>query len=251
MASTSVAVAVLVCFCCVFCIVVADVQLAEGTKPLNYNDARQFKDCGEVLKAGYNVSGPHVLYMNKTAPFLIHCEFDKGVAYNVIQRRLDNNVNFMQTLEVYTLGFGLVQSSYWAGLNVISHLTMTGNKALTINMQDSRGVNKNAMYSHFRVQSYANKFMMTVAGFTGAGLQDDLSYNSGMPFHTYDSPDPNGCAVQMKAGWWYNYCSNTLLNGYYYKPGTYSPSGKYFDGIFWNSFGGDNNSLKFVMMTVQ
>ena len=67
---------------------------------------------------------------------------------------------------------------------------------------------------------------------------------------TYDYPDQNKCALQLQAGWWYNYCAWTLLNGRYYKGGPYTPPSGYFDGIFWKDWGGPSYSMKFVSMVV-
>eukprot|EP00745_Piridium_sociabile_P015741 TRINITY_DN23530_c0_g2_i1.p1 TRINITY_DN23530_c0_g2~~TRINITY_DN23530_c0_g2_i1.p1 ORF type:complete len:256 (-),score=47.63 TRINITY_DN23530_c0_g2_i1:316-1083(-) len=246
--SVAATVVVAVLLCCVVC-VVAEVELVEGTKPMN-KDSAPYKDCNGLLKAGHNMSGVYKLHLNSTTSFLIRCEFTKGGAYNVIQRRMNGNVNFMQPLAAYIRGFGFAQTNYWAGLDVISHLTLSGNRALTIYLQDRLGSNRNAHYIHFMVQPQNLKYQMTAAGFSGLGILDDLTPSSGMPFHTYDVPDPNNCAVQMKAGWWYNNCAFSLLNGYYYQPGYYVPGYQYFDGMYWESFGGYNNSLKFVSMSV-
>ena len=77
-------------------------------------------------------------------------------------------------------------------------------------------------------------------------VPDDLSSNSGMPFSTHDRPDPNLCAVQMMAGWWYNYCAFALPTGKRYPHPNYTPSGKYYDGLFytgWKGYGYDYSML--------
>lgn len=235
----------------VVAVVTAEVELLKG-EPLNFKDPIQYRDCGELLQAGYNESGPHVLYMEQNKPFLLHCDFRGHTAYNVIQRRLLANVDFRQPLSLYVSGFGSVQGDYWAGLTAISYLTMQqGNKVLTIQMQDYLGYNKNARYSSFQVLPYTNAFRMFVAGFSQTGgLVDDFGYHNNRTFQTYDYPDSDQCAVYMRAGWWYNYCAYAFLNGVMYTPGPYHPSGSYYDGVYWKDWYGYNYSLKFVSMSV-
>ncbi|KAL8600487.1 hypothetical protein ACOMHN_044952 [Nucella lapillus] len=245
----STVIAVLLCYH--LASVVAEVELAKGTEILNQLDPKHYKDCREAHEAGYNISGVYMLHMNAHAPFNIHCEFTNGGAYNLIQCRKDNNVNFMQPMAIYQKGFGYQNGDFWIGLDIISHLTMSGNRVLTIVMQNYKGVNSNVRYTYFNVQPSSYDYTMTVTGFSShPALLDDLGHSTGMKFYTYDKPDIHGCASQMKGGWWYNYCAYAMLNGYYYPPGPYTPAGTYFDGVFWESFGGYNNSLRYVSMSV-
>ena len=46
----------------------------------------------------------------------------------MIQRRYIGNENFNRKYYEYQRGFGNPQGDYWAGLDAISALTMTGNK---------------------------------------------------------------------------------------------------------------------------
>lgn len=124
---------------------------------------------------------------------------------------------------------------------------VAGNTKLVIYMQDWSGHNQNVMYSYFRVDGSQYRYQMHVSGFSGS-IPDDLSYHNGMVFATYDYPDTYSCAVHMGAGWWYNYCAYTLLNGRYYYGGKYVPSTGFYDGIFWKSWQGFDYSLKFVSM---
>lgn len=230
----------------------SEVELEKGQLPLNFKDPVQYKDCGQLLKAGYNVSGVHRLFTEQDKSYLMHCDFRGATAYNVIQRRQYGNVDFRQPLSYYVAGFGNAQGDYWVGLNSITYLTQQqGNTVLTIQMQDYRGNNKNARYSSFHVLPYSTAFRMYVAGFTqSGGLIDDFGLHNNRTFQTYDYPDPDNCATYMKGGWWYNYCAYAYLNGIYYPPGPYQPSGSYYDGIYWKDWYGYNFSLKFVSMEV-
>ena len=56
--------------------------------------------------------------------------------------------------------------------------------------------------------------------------------------------------VIFLAGWWYNYCAYALLNGLYYTGGPYTPSGGYYDGIYWRDWLGYGYSLRFTRMSL-
>lgn len=229
------------------------VAVVESDAPhLNEGDPVKYKDCGQLLKAGYNVSGVHQLWMNASASFLIRCEFHKGNAFTVIQRRLDSTISFEQTLSLYISGFGNAQSNYWAGLNTINYLTTAqGNNVLTVHLQDWAGSSVALTYKKFTVLPQDNRYQMQISGYVGPAGLDDLSYHNGATFQTYDYPDPNNCAVYMRAGWWYNYCAYALLNGRYYNGGSYpTPASGYNDGIYWRDWRGYNYSMKFVSMVV-
>ncbi|KAK3780103.1 hypothetical protein RRG08_036630 [Elysia crispata] len=178
------------------------------------------------------------------------CEFRDGNAFTVILRRVDSSVTFIQPWSVYEAGFGNPQGNYWAGLANIYHLTNTGyQKGLQINMQDWAGVNHNAVYRFFRLNERNTRYRLNVAGYSGT-LPDDLQYQNNMPFSTYDAPDPYGCAANMYAGFWYNYCAYFLPTGRYYTSPYYTPAGTMYDGIFYKDWHDYNYSLKFVSWTV-
>ncbi|XP_046548746.1 angiopoietin-related protein 2-like isoform X2 [Haliotis rubra] len=218
-------------------------------RALNKHDTQLYGDCHEVRKVGgYNVSGVYTLHMNKTTPFQVYCEHTADNSFTVIQRRMSPAVTFIRSWPEYVSGFGNVQDSYWAGLNHIFYLTSTGNNVLTINMQTWNGEAQNVRYSYFRLQD-STYFTLNIGGFFGS-IPDDLSFNNNMPFATYDRPDLKGCASQQMAGWWYNYCSYALLNGVYYNGGSYTPTGSYYNGIYWKDWRGYGYSLKFVSMTL-
>ncbi|KAK6999114.1 BgMsFReDn14 [Biomphalaria glabrata] len=218
------------------------------TEALNANDKTQHKDCRSIMKAGYNVSGVYRLSLNGTN-YNLPCEFKDGNAFTVILRRWSNSISFIQSWGAYESGFGHPQDNYWAGLAAIYVLTTQGNNNLQINMQDWSGNNQNAVYSQFYLENRNTRYRLHVGPYRGS-LPDELSYNNNMPFSTIDAPDPYGCASNMKAGWWYNYCSYTLPTGIYYPNGWYTPSGSMYDGMFWKDWYGYNYSLKFMSMTL-
>ena len=65
-----------------------------------------------------------------------------------------------------------------------------------------------------------------------ASCVDSLSYNRGATFSTKDkdsdSNSAGNCAVNHQGAWWYNFCTQTNLNG------LYSPIAGYkITGIYW------------------
>ena len=116
-------------------------------------------------------------------------------------------------------------------------------------MQDWSGNSRYLTYTHFVVLPESNRYQMSISGPSGTVI-DDMSYSNNCQFGTYDNPDYYKCAVNMQAGWWYNYCAYAFPNGYYYRGGPYTPTGGYYNGIFWKDWYGYGYSLKFIAMSV-
>ena len=123
---------------------------------------------------------------------------------------------------------------------------VSGNNILTVNLQDWAQNNRNARYNHFKLLD-STYFTLSIGYYSGdAG--DSMAHNNGIRFATPDRPDPHSCAPHYQGGWWFNYCTYAYLNGKYYVGGPYTPSGQYYDGIYWYSWGGFGYSMKFAQM---
>lgn len=120
---------------------------------------------------------------------------------------------------------------------------------MTVNMQDFYGNSRQIRYSFFKVASNSELYRLSIADAYG-NVPDDLSFNNNGQFATYDMPDQHQCAMHMRAGWWYNYCSLALPNGHYYRTSPYTPPGGFYDGIYWKDWQGYGYSLKFISMTL-
>ncbi|XP_076073266.1 angiopoietin-related protein 6-like isoform X2 [Mytilus galloprovincialis] len=216
---------------------------------VNENDIKQYQDCGAARKlGGYQKSGVYKLWMNTTKTyFKIICEHTPNNSFNVIQRRVDGRENFNRLWHDYVAGFGSSQADYWAGLNSIYYLTNhQGNSILTVNLQDWAGINKNARYNYFKLMD-STHFRLSIGGYSG-DTGDSMSQNNNMVFATPDKLDTHRCAAGYQGGWWFNYCTYAFLNGKYYYGGPYQPSGQFYDGIYWYSWGGYGYSMKFAQM---
>ncbi|KAL5014778.1 hypothetical protein ScPMuIL_009048 [Solemya velum] len=221
---------------------------------VNRNDSKTFSNCNDARDAGYNKSGIYRLHMLRapsnisTKPtFHIYCKFTANNAFNVIQRRLDGTLNFNTFYHYYVNGFGHPTAEYWAGLNPIQYLTQTGSNRLQITLQEWNGNTVIVRYSHFSLSG--STYRLNIYGYVGS-IADDMSFANGQDFHTSDYPDARNCAVNQKAGWWYNNCAYALLNGFYYRGGPYTPSGTFYDGIYWKDWLGYGYSLKYTEMAV-
>lgn len=121
---------------------------------------------------------------------------------------------------------------------------------LRVTLQDWNHVIKVLQYKHFHVGPWSQQFPLSIGGYvSGHVLPDDFSHNNGMLFATYDKPDRHQCAINQKAGWWYNYCTYTLPTGFYYHTGgPYTPSGPFYDGIYYSDWLGFGYSLKYIRL---
>ena len=125
-----------------------------------------------------------------------------------------------------------------------------GNNFLRIDLTDWSGQSRYATYHPFNVLPQANYYQMFAGGYSG-NVPDDLGYQSGNYFFTYDAPDQYGCAANMHGGWWYYYCAYAHLNGVYYHQAKYNPNPSgFYDGVYWKDWHGFDYSLKFVSMTL-
>jgi hypothetical protein len=121
---------------------------------------------------------------------------------------------------------------------------------LEISVQDWSYNTRTNTYDYMRIGDETQGYQLIIGRAFGQ-LTDDMNFSNNSRFATWDHPDVNSCAVHQKAGWWYSYCAYTLLNGVYYYSGKYTPSGGFYDGIYWKDWLGYDYSLKLVTMTLQ
>lgn len=81
-----------------------------------------------------------------------------------------------------------------------------------------------ATYWSFSIGSEESKYRLTVSGYDGVSGGDVLDKDAGntkwvangQPFSTwdrdYDQCASCNCAITMGGGWWYNGCTNSVLN---------------------------------------
>lgn len=178
----------------------------------------------------------------------VTCDMDTdGGGWTLIQYRT-SFYDFYRTWAEYKAGFG-TSSNFWLGNDYINDLTKNGT-SLYIKLTHGDGTVKYAKYSNFSVNNEANKYKLTVSGYTGTA-NDSFSTHNGYYFSTkdrdYDTATDASCAQLYKGAWWYSKCHSSNLNGYYYN-GAHS---SYADGVNWYHWTGHYYSLPKTTMMVR
>ncbi|XP_069106248.1 fibrinogen-like protein A isoform X1 [Argopecten irradians] len=97
----------------------------------------------------------------------VYCDMDTaGGPWTVIQNRQDGTVDFYRNWTEYQTGFGDLDGEFWAGLDIIHLLTLSGS-ILRINLMSWKNDVKYAQYRDFRVGDASSKYRLSVSGFSG------------------------------------------------------------------------------------
>ncbi|XP_028411095.1 ficolin-2-like [Dendronephthya gigantea] len=127
-------------------------------------------------------------------------------------------------------------------------MTNISQNELRIDMEDTSGNTTYAHYDSFKVSSESEKYKLNVGGYNGTA-GDSLKKHNDMAFSTKDSDNDfgNNCAVEFKGAWWYRYCHDSNLNGFYH----YGNHTSYADGVNWKHWKGYHYSLKSTSMKIR
>ena len=175
--------------------------------------------------------------------------------WTVIQRRVDNIVDFYQGWDKYVEGFGDVDGSMWLGLEDI-HLMTTSCEAGSAHMfvyleTFTPGESAYALYTTFSLGDPNTNYSLSIGGYSGTAGQP---LRNGIPFTTYDndndSNDAGNCAVRYHGAWWYTACHGSNLNGIYYTAEDDPFNTTYAEGICWQPYKGYHESMKYVEMKI-
>ena len=202
-------------------------------------DCKDFHDIGKTTDGEYTLSdGSSVC-----------CDMTNG-GWTVIQRRVDDSVDFERMWADYVAGFGSPSGNYWAGINKIHALTSDSTTELYVFMDTFEGESAWARYSSFSVGDAASNYMMTVSGYSGTA-GDAMAFQNGMQFtkidNDNDADSTRNCAVVFRGGWWYKNCHNTNPYGLYLH-GANSIHG---EGVTWAPYKGQGYSLKTMEMKIR
>ena len=133
----------------------------------------------------------------------------------MIQRRVDNTVDFYKNWADYKSGFGDPTASFWIGLDEIHRITSSCTATMDIEMTQD-GVTKHAIYHGVRVADESDSYRLSYDIYDSSSTVRD-SVDSGWKFSTYDRDndrhDGLDCAETRHAGWWFKQCSYSNLNG--------------------------------------
>ncbi|KAM3919060.1 fibrinogen C domain-containing protein 1-like [Leptodactylus fuscus] len=175
------------------------------------------------------------------AGFGVYCEMSANGGWTAIQRHDGSDgLSFYEMWDEYTRGFGHLQGEHWLGLEYIHALTHQPGRPskLHISLGDFNGFEDYAEYGSFSVGNAENFYKLSVSNYLGtagdAFLGDSKLSGSnqyGSLFSTPDVVNDNcqqacmygsilfvSCSYLFHAGWWYNACGITNLNGVWREP---------------------------------
>ncbi len=166
----------------------------------------------------------------------VYCEMVANQGWIVIQRRVNNSVDFYRDWKAYKEGFGKLDGNMWFGLDRINMLVGRNRKAMVrfdMKHWDLGTTVYYAQYSTFEVGSEQEKYKLLIGGYSG-NAGDSMVPHNGMKFSTYDrdndaSTTNENCAAKWKGAWWFERCHQVNLNGIF-------PTARSMDGIYMSWF---------------
>ncbi|KAF7648789.1 hypothetical protein LDENG_00151390 [Lucifuga dentata] len=210
-------------------------------------------DCASLYSRNYRISGEYKLPKDeflKTPELNVFCDMEtNGGGWTVIQRRKIGLTSFNRDWKQYKSGFGVVRGDFWLGNDHIFRLTRQPS-VLRIEMEDWEGETRYAEYGFFTMSNELNSYKLFLANYRG-NAGDSLRYHNNTNFSTINKDNDkcvDDCAALRKGGYWYNCCTDSNLNGVYYRYGQHTRSS---DGITWYAWHGSIYSMKKVEMKVR
>ncbi|XP_040264248.1 angiopoietin-related protein 3 [Bufo bufo] len=173
------------------------------------------RDCSDVYNQGGQLSGIYTIRPNNSAEFSVYCEFTTDAAWTLIQRRTDGSVDFNQTWEDYTKGFGDLNGEFWLGLKKIFSLSQQADYILHIELQDWKN-NRRFVEYLFTLGNQDTSYALQLSQVLGT-IPSALPEYTPLAFSTSDHHSQHlKCPGETSSGgWWKSTCGGTNLNGKY------------------------------------
>ncbi|XP_030647550.1 angiopoietin-related protein 3 [Chanos chanos] len=207
-------------------------------------------DCSGLIDRGQKNSGIYTIKPNNSEPFYVYCEMTSDGAATVIQRRLDGSVDFDQTWDKYTKGFGDLEKEFWLGLEKIYAISRQGEYILHIQLEDWREERRFVEYT-FTLDGPSSDYTLHLAHLSG-NLPDIMGNHTGVRFSTKDNDvhEVSTCTRNYTGGWWFGACGDANLNGSYMwlRSRNHSLRRK---GIYWRSERGISYTLKSTKISIR
>ena len=179
---------------------------------------------------------------------------DDGKGWAVLQRRVDDSVDFYRPWADYAAGFGDLDGNLWMGLDYMHRITSAKNYKVKVSMEAFNGDTAYAVYETFAVGDSASEYILTIAGYSGTAgdaLDGEGASLNGLKFTTYDNDNDhktdNNCARQFKGAFWAKSCYAANPNGPYNNDADPIPIAL---GIVWLSFKTFYESLKTITFKI-
>ncbi|XP_073499893.1 angiopoietin-related protein 3 [Phyllobates terribilis] len=173
------------------------------------------RDCNDIYNDGGRRSGVYTIRPNNSTEFSVYCEFTADTPWTVIQRRTDGSVDFNQTWEDYTRGFGDLGGEFWLGLQKIFSLSQQADYILHIELQDWKNNIRSVEYS-FSLGNEDTSYTLQLSHLMG-NVSGALPEHTSLPFSTSDHHSQHlKCPAETSSGgWWKASCGGTNLNAKY------------------------------------
>ncbi|KAG8142393.1 hypothetical protein E2320_006315 [Naja naja] len=217
-------------------------------------------DCSSLYQRNYRSSGVYKLLPDEflgSPELQVYCDMETdGGGWTVIQRRKIGLISFSQNWKQYKEGFGSLQGDFWLGNEHIHRLSRRPSM-LRVELEAStvaspaRQAFLPLTARRFHVGNELSNYRLFLANFSGSVPRDSMRYHNNTAFSTMDKDNDkcvDHCAELRKGGYWYNCCTDSNLNGVYYRKDEHNKST---DGITWYSWRGKLYSLKRVEMKIR
>ncbi|XP_069466033.1 angiopoietin-related protein 7 [Ambystoma mexicanum] len=231
-----------------------DIMELQAAQAVTQSSTDAIYDCYSLSQKNYKISGVYKLPADQfmRRPELeVFCDMETdGGGWTLIQRRKIGLTSFQRDWKQYKVGFGNIKGDFWLGNENIHHLSQRPT-TLRIELEDWEGHIRYAQYSYFSISNEYNSYRLLLGHYNGTSGQDSLRYHNNTAFSTMDKDNDkclDHCAQLRKGGYWYNCCTDSNLNGIFYRKGEHTQN---VDGISWYSWHGSSYSLRRVEMKIR
>ncbi|XP_071606098.1 angiopoietin-related protein 3 [Heliangelus exortis] len=177
-------------------------------------------DCTALYNSGVHSSGVYTIKPKGSEAFNVYCEMKFGTSWTVIQKRVDGSLDFNQTWDAYTNGFGDLNEEFWLGLNKTYSMTKQGDYIFRIELQDWKDSRRYVEYS-FSLGGPETNYTLQLTRVSGS-IPNALPEQTELRFSTKDHDtgiaNDFNCPENYLGGWWHSECEETNLNGRYVTP---------------------------------
>ncbi|KAJ3586885.1 hypothetical protein NHX12_013277 [Muraenolepis orangiensis] len=225
----------------------------QGAQSVTQTSSDVMYDCASLHAKNYRISGEYRLPKDeflRTPELSVFCDMDTdGGGWTLIQRRRVGLTSFDRDWKQYRNGFGTIRGDFWLGNEHIFRLTQQPS-TLRIEIEDWEGQTRFAEYGYFSLHNELNSYKLFLANYSG-NAGDSLRYHNNTNFSTKNRDNDkcvDDCAALRKGGYWYNCCTDSNLNGVFYRRGLHTKST---DGMTWYGWHGPNYSMKRVEMKIR